>query len=689
MHFFSLLLVIPMISAKERVMKYLMIFTTLILTFLNSSGFPGSKPETEINFLAAEDFYSLRQIIDCRFSPDGKQIVYVLQRSDKTQNKYIANLWIVNVDNNRHFQLTNSDAFDHSPCWSPDGKYILFVSNRSGKNQLWMISMDGGEAWSITNFEGGATSPAWSPDGANITFLSHVPETKHQKDTITHNKINREFASDVKKIVQLKYRTDTSFSDSSYSHIFIYNLSNQLSKQLTYDNFDDLSPCWSHDSKYIAFTSHRNGDPTFDNNSDIYTTAFTGGEINRISRNPGPDWNPVWDAKNNTIYYLSKAGINDFAAQTNICQTDYNSLETRILTDIFDRNISQFCTDYKSKYIYFNAIDRGNISQFRLRVKDKKLDNQIISNQQIEAFDVNSKNHICYIASNPLLPSDLFYFSKKSEQLTHINDTFIKSFKLSVPEEFYFKGYQDEDIQGWLMKPVNYSSTNSYPLVVEIHGGPHWAFGNDWNFEFQLLAAQGYLVFYCNPRLSTGYGEKFTRSGVGEWGIGDFHDIMKGVDYVIREFNVDTTRMGVIGGSYGGFMTNWIISHSNRFRTAITQRGISNLLSFYGTTDIQNFVEFEFDKPWNNMDKFNTSSPITYAPAIKTPLLIIHSELDYRVPIGQAEELFTAMKRLDNDVEFIRYSQEGHELSRSGQPVHRVDRYNRILSWFEKYFEKY
>jgi len=295
-----------------------------------------------------------------------------------------------------------------------------------------------------------------------------------------------------------------------------------------------------------------------------------------------------------------------------------------------------------------------------------------------------------FIASTNTNPGDLFITNnsgKHERQLSAINRTLLDQLTLVEPGEITFTSFDNTQIHGWLLKPYIFDVNKKYPLVMEIHGGPHWFYGNAWFQEFQLLAAQGYVVFYCNPRMSTSYGQEFSMLGVGDWGNSDYKDMLSGIDYVVNLGFIDSTKIGITGGSYGGYLTNWIIGQTDRFKVAVTQRSITNLVSFYGTTDVQNFAEFEFGLPWENYQKLYERSPITYAHLIKTPLLIIHSENDYRVPISQAEELFSILKRNNVEVEFIRYPEEGHELSRSGLPLHRVDRYNRIIDWFNKYLK--
>lgn len=640
--------------------------------------------------ITSEDFYLIKQITDCQVSPNGKTIAYVLESVDRENNCYISNLWLIATSGGESRQLTTSRSRDTSPQWSPDSKYIVFTSDRSGNNQIWIISVEGGEAWTLTDMPDGAYSPSWSPDAQRIAFLSRISEdinTNRNKPSRVIRKDGKEYATDVKVIRELKYRYDTKYFDEKYAHIFVIPVNGGKAKQLTFGNYHDSAPVWSPDSKSIAFSSNRNGDFRFDNNYDLYLVPSTGGEIEQLTHGAGPEHSPIWSPDGKYICYLSATKPNDYAEQKELWTINIKTKQAINLTAHFDRIPFEPQWFSDGKKIFFLAADQGNVHLYSTSSNKEEINKVISGYRQLQSFHVLT-NKIVFRATANTNPGDIFLASisgKPEKQLTHINLEFFNTLDLIEPTEVFFTSFDNTQIHGWIMKPMLFSEDKKYPLILQIHGGPHWYYGNCWSQEFQILAAQGYVIFYCNPRLSTSYGQEFARLSVGQWGKGDFEDIMAGVDYVIRSGFIDTTRMGVTGGSYGGFMTNWIISHSNRFKTAVTQRSISNLLSFYGTTDIQNFVEFEFGLPWENWDKLIRHSPIFYAQNINTPLLIIHSELDYRVPISQAEELFTLLKRRNVPVEFIRYPDEGHELSRSGQPVHRVDRYNRIVDWFNKY----
>ncbi|MCK5737866.1 S9 family peptidase, partial [bacterium] len=300
------------------------------------------------------------------------------------------------------------------------------------------------------------------------------------------------------------------------------------------------------------------------------------------------------------------------------------------------------------------------------------------------------QNKIYFTASDPMHSSDLFVCDlngANERQLTFLNDSLLQRRDLVQPQEVFYTSPDGTPIHGWVMPPLAARPGEKQPLVVQIHGGPYWHFGWRWEYDFQQLIGRGFGVFFCNPRISTSYGQAFAEKDQGKWAEGDLQDVLAGIDYVTQNFSwADSTRIGVTGGSYGGYLTNMLLVRTNRFKAGVAQRSITNLFSYYATTDVQNFIEFEFGWPLRK-DELLQRSPVWLAEQIKTPLLLIHSENDYRVPVSQAEELYVHLKRRGQIVQLVRYPNEGHELSRSGQPLHRVDRMNRIADWFEIYLK--
>ena len=648
--------------------------------------------------ITAEDLYQIKNITDIAISPDGKMLAFVVETMDKPGNCYRSSIWMMDTKTRQSRQLTGEQTgYNRAPFWSPDSRYLGFISNRSGSHQIWLIDIGGGEAWTMTRMEHGVNQAAWSPDGKNIVFISRTEEKPaidpHQpKGDIFIDTKGREFAKDVKVINRLRYREGTHFTGNSYSHIFIIPVSGGNPQQITSGQFDDTQPRWSPNSNLILFQSNRFGEHDFDNNLDLCLVDLFDKKVKILTNNPGSDYSAEWSPDGQKLAYLTTGQVNNFREQTelNIFELP-NKITLKNLTTRYDRTIRSPQWSPKGKNIYFLAHDQGNRHLYIVSLKKQEPILVCGGDREIKQFCISpDEKKIYFIATNPLDPSNLFEFDLKKNQeirLTSTNEDFFKNRILSQPETVWYPSADGLKIQGWLLKPVNLMPDETAPLITEIHGGPFWCYGNRWEFEFQLLAAQGFGVFFCNPRTSIGYGQSFAAKTPGEWGAADQADILHGIAHVSQMAWIDSLRLGVTGGSYGGFMTTYIIGHSTKFRAAVTQRSLSNLFSFYGTTDIQNLIESEFGEPTTQFQQITAHSPIMYADKIKTPLLILHSECDYRVPISQAEELFVHLKRKGADVEFVRYPDEGHELPRSGQPQHRVDRLNRILTWFERYLK--
>ena len=649
--------------------------------------------------ITAEDLYSIKFITDVAISPDDKKIAYVVQEIDSAKNQYRSNIWLMPLDGSPPFQLTASDGENKTPSWSPDSRYLAFASNRSGKSQIWMIPVDEdspGEAWTLTEICDGAWHPVWSPDGTRIAFLSRVavPSKRQKKYVKTNNRLidaeGKEYAPDVKVIDRLRYRQHEQYLQHSYIHIFTIPINGGEIKQLTSGPFDNFWPTWSPDSKYIAFASNRRGNHDLDNNTDICLIPANGGEVRILTNSPGNEHHPIWSSNGKSIAYIGNKRLNDFTEQHDLWVISRTGAHSKNLTEHFDRKVTSAKWSSKSKHLYVLIENQGNRHLCGVSTKGK-ISKILTGRYLIQKFDISrDKDRIVFVISENVNPGDLYLANKDGrlqQRLTQINRNFMEEHQVIEPEEFWYRSFDGSTIHGWIMKPLGFEAGEKYPLIVEIHGGPYWNYSNDWSHECQLLAARGYVVFYCNPRVSTGYGQEFAQKDHGRWGEGDYQDIMAGVNAVLKMGFVDSTRMGVTGGSYGGYLTNWIVGHTNRFKAAVTQRSLSNLLSFYGTTDHQSFMEFEFGLPWENQEKYLKHSPISYLQNIQTPLLIIHSELDFRVPISQAEELYLGLKRRNVETELVRYPDEGHELSRSGQPLHRVDRLNRIVDWFDRYLK--
>lgn len=641
--------------------------------------------------------FAAQPVSDAQISPDGKKVLFIYSKVNMEENKYDNHIWLYPLADSPH-QFTHGKSSESSSRWSPDGKTILFLSNRpredekagdekKRKPQLWTIPSDGGEAVCLTSIEEGVQRPSWSPDGKTILFQSSIFKGEKAKD------------SDVKIIRRIKYKFDgRGFFEGRYTHLFSVPAEGGKVKQLTDGEYDVEAATLSPDGKRIAFTSNLEEDADLSFYANIYIIPVKGGKPELLWKGKGPisalGWSP--DGK-----YLAFTGriVEDptcvYFKNTTVWLLALKGREASNLTASFDRTVSgeegllKWSPD--SKHVYFKADDEGCTLLFRANI-DGKVNKVTDGKMTVGSFSIDDSGRtVVFDASDAMTPSELWIKDAIGlRKVTNMNRDLMKKLRLSEPEEFWVTASDGVKVQGWILKPQRLEKGAKYPTVVEVHGGPHSAYGfklTPAEHEFQVLTDYGFAVVYTNPRASTGYGEAFA-DVTGHWGERDYQDIMEAVDYVVKAYPyVDGEKLGVAGGSYGGYMTNWVVGHTNRFKAAVTMRSISNWYSMHGTSDIA-YKEHDISlgkDPWDNLDLIMEKSPITYVKNVKTPLLILHSEEDYRCPMEQDEQLFAALKKLKKTVEFVRFPGESHGLSRGGKPKHRVERLQHIVRWFDRY----
>ncbi|MDQ0268806.1 S9 family peptidase [Cytobacillus purgationiresistens] len=655
-----------------------------------------------------EDLFTLKSVTDPQLSSNGRDCVFVETVMIEEKNTYSSQLFYLNVEEkNQPVQLTFGDNRNHSPRWSPDGNTIAFISDRAdGKSQIFILSMSGGEARKITNARNGAANPVWSPDGTTIAFNvslkngeSLEADGEKEREEEKKNPIPIE-------IEKMKHKSDAhGFWDGKYQQIAIVHVETHKAELLTLGTYDYQLQSWSPDGKYIAAGADLSENKDFSFQNDVYLIDPKSKEMKNITIGKGSFGYATWSPDSKHIGLLGQTREYENATLAKIWIYNLEKEELTCLTADWDVLVGDYVVaDFQqgvttpgilwgedNNSFYFLATDHGNTVLYYGTLDGAMYPALLEPQQHIYGVSTGGTLDRAVIAlSKPTQPGDLFLLNVitgEKEQLTNVNDAFLKEAVLADAEPFQFKSSDDWDIHGWMMKPANYVEGEKYPLVVEIHGGPHAMYANTYFHEFQSLAAEGYAVLFINPRGSHGYGQAFVDAVRGDYGGKDYEDIMEAVDYALSAYSfIDEERLGVTGGSYGGFMTNWMIGHTDRFKAAVTQRSISNWISFYGVSDIgYYFTEWQIKSDLNDIEKLWKHSPLAYVDAMDTPLLILHSEKDFRCPIEQAEQLFIALKHRKKETKFIRFPEANHELSRSGKPNLRISRLHYIINWFKDY----
>jgi dipeptidyl aminopeptidase/acylaminoacyl peptidase len=666
---------------------------------------------TEKRKIAAEDLYRIQTPGSPRLSPDGSKVVFLLQRVDQTTQKKYSNLFMVSVKDSVQKQFTFGDQSDSAPQWSPDGKTIAFLSNRGDKEkpaQIYLLPVAGGEANPLTSFEGAITDFQWSPDGKKILFGGFKFDAEvieRQKDE------NRKKLGVVERhITRLVYKLDGfGFLPKERAHLWIIDTATRELQQLTdYEVFDETDGAWSPDGSRIVFVSNRQPDPDMDPYSmDIYTIPAAGGELSKLPAPRGTKHAPAYSPDGRHVAWFGAEdegkmyeNMDVWIAPADGSKTAKNLTEKYewdcdhgVINDLGGAESFAPAWSKDSQFLYFKTAEKGNGLLKKINIKTGEISQILGPTGDVGSlsFDREQKT-FSYTCGNLYDPGQINIYDMKSgesRQLTSVNKDLFAEISMSKVEEVWFKSPGGSDLQGWIMFPPDFDAAKQYPSILEIHGGPWAMYGNLMMHEFNYLAAQGYVVFFSNPRGGTGYGTAHAKAITNNWGGPSMDDLMAFTDLVAERPYIDKTRIGVTGGSYGGYMTNWIIGHTQRYKAAVTQRCVSNLISMWGSSDMGFIFEQEFGNvpPFESIEGLWNNSPVKYLGNAKTPTLVIHNEMDLRCAIEQGEQVFVALKRLGVETEMVRFPEEPHGLSRMGRTDRRIARLNHILRWFEKYLK--
>jgi dipeptidyl aminopeptidase/acylaminoacyl peptidase len=645
-----------------------------------------------------QDITHIRFVSDPQISPDGQRVAFVVTTLAEEQDQYLSNIWIVETAGGEPRRFTTGPKRDTKPGWSADGDRLAFLSEREAhsKAQLYVMPAAGGEPTRLTNLTNGVMHYVWSPDGSRLACIARVGGWQEPV-----SEEERQKSKPVRVITTLKYKANgEGFVYDRRPHLFVVSAGGGEPRQLTEGDFAAAAPTWSPDGRHLAFVSARHAERDYDNASDIWIIPAHGGEPRCLTDTTGPVSSPAFSPDGRTISYLGHGYRHESGRNMLLFTRPVAGGIPTCLTMALDRTCVPFFShvaplwSVDNAWITFAVEDQGDVPIYRVRADGSAAPERITSGErQITGLSASGDGAwLAFTAMDAVSPAEVFVCQADGtgeKPLTDLNRAWKAEVVRSQPERFCYER-DGRQLDAWVMRPFDWKPGVRYPALLNIHGGPHTQYGQQFFDEFQIYAGAGYAVIYTNPRGSQGYGEAFTRAVIGDWGGGDFADVMAGLDEALRRYDfIDPERLGVMGGSYGGFLTSWTVGHTDRFKAACSERAVNNTYTLFGTSDIgHSFSEAQSGYlPWDNMQWYIDHSPLTYAKDISTPLLIMHSESDLRCPIEQAEQLFVALKKQRKPVVFVRFPDEDHELSRSGRPRHRLERFHIILDWFARYLQ--
>lgn len=645
-----------------------------------------------------ENIFDLEYAADPQISSDGKQVVYVRNFMDIMDDRRKSNLWIINTDGSRHRPLTSGNANNFSPRWSPDGTKLLYASTASSSTELHVRWMDTGHSAKITNLTHSPGGLSWSPDGSMIAFTMFVPKEDKPMVSLPGKPDGADWADPARVIDKLQYRADgAGYLEDGFTHVFVVPAEGGTPRQITSGEFNHGgTPQWTPDGEHLIISANRHENWRFEpNNSEIYRVSVSGGSITALTDRKGPDSNPVISPDGEKIAYTGYDEEYQGYQVSKLYVMNSDGSNSRMITGSLDRDVGNVQWVSSGNRIHFRYDDEGNSKIATVTLDGSVQDlaenvggTSIGRPYASGSFSVAVNGMFAYTHTRPSYPADVAVASadRTTTKITGLNEDLFGHKTLGEVEEIWYESsYDGRKIQGWIVKPPNFDPEKEYPLLLEIHGGPFANYGDRFSAEVQLYASRGYVVLYTNPRGSTSYGEEFGNLIHHNYPSQDYDDLMSGVDAVIEKGYIDEDRLYITGGSGGGVLTAWSIGKTDRFKAAVVAKPVINWYSFVLTADNPSFFyKYWFPGlPWNNLDHYMERSPISLVGNVTTPTMLLTGEQDYRTPMSETEQYYTALKLQKVESAMVRIPGAGHGIA--SRPSQLMTKVAHILEWFEKY----
>ncbi len=657
---------------------------------LAALGLPSSLFAQSTRVLTVDDLFAIQRVGNPQISPDGKWVAFTVSQTSLEDEKSETRLWMIPAAGGDAIPMTAKGYSASRARWSPDGQYLSFMAAKGeGKTQVWTLNRLGGEAQQLTEVKQGVSSYSWSPDGARLLLSIRDPEEEDEEDEEDEggkkSKTRKPWVVD-----RLQFKRDGAgyLTGNRHTHLYVFDVASKELIQITSGDLDESQAVWSPDGKRVAFVSNRTDNPDGNSNSDIWIVAADntdkGGTLLQVTTNPGSDRSPVWSPDGQWIAHVTvtEPALIWYATR-HLAVVSSTGGMPRVLTVLLDRNVSspEFAADGRS--IYVRLEDSGEDHLARVDVANGRVTRPIRGALSVRGFVTGPDGMIAALVSRTDLPSEIFMMERNGlRQLTSVNDEFLSGIRLAAVENAQFPSKDGTEIEGFVYLPPGYDASLRYPTLLRIHGGPVSQYRHSFSFDAQLFAAHGYVVVMTNPRGSSGYGQEFSRAIWADWGNKDFEDVMAGVDYAIARGYSDPDRLGVGGWSYGGILTDHVITKTDRFKAAITGASEVLYIANYGHDHYQLQWEKELGLPWENREAWERISPFNYVENIVTPTLIMGGERDWNVPIQNSEQLYQALRRLGRETQLVVYPGQSHGLR---VPSYQKDRLERYLAWYDRY----